>query len=136
MLTAPSVAFVFLVGVFCGRRFPGFLLTGIGLFCGLWFRFRVQGHLCLRCCALCTADGCEDYGRLEGTKSTRCKLAGLSLSREICERGQNSCRQKAEPRTYSRPSEQQMFPSHQLNCKTSPEVFPHRRAAAQQSRSA
>lgn len=76
MLMVPSVAFVFLVSIFCGqpflrRRFLGFLLTGIGLFCRLWFRFRVQGHLCLRCCGLCTVDGSEDYGRLEGTKSMR-----------------------------------------------------------------
>lgn len=76
MLTVPSVAFVFLVSVICGwlllrRGFLAFLLAGIGVFCGLWSWFRGQGHLCLRCCGLCTVDGCEDYGRLEGTKSTR-----------------------------------------------------------------
>lgn len=75
MITVLSVAFVLFVvfggWLFLRRAFLGFLLTEIGVFWGLWFRFRGQGHLCLWCRGLCAVDGGEDYGRLEGTKSMR-----------------------------------------------------------------
>lgn len=73
MFTVQSVAFALLLLMFGAWLFlaglPGRLLTGADVFCGLRFRFRGQGHLCLWCRGLCAVDRCEDYGRLEGTKS-------------------------------------------------------------------